>query len=98
LREKIEAHGWELEAVRTTILIGKKVMSEKLLSHHIEDIRRSGLTHETIDALGFHSGIAAEIEAIPGSRTEHRLHSAASYCCDKQSWLSDRPNLMIFYS
>lgn len=41
-------------------------MGRRLLPHHTEDLRRSGLGDEIIDALGFYSGTAAEIKGILG--------------------------------
>lgn len=41
-------------------------MDRGLLAHHMEDLQRSGLSGETIEALGFYSGTAAEVKAILG--------------------------------
>ncbi len=38
----------------------------KFLPHHLDDLRRSGLSDETIQALGFYSGTATEVKAILG--------------------------------
>lgn len=39
-------------------------MGRRLLPHHMEDLRRSGLTDETIESLGFYSAAAAEVTDI----------------------------------
>lgn len=41
-------------------------MTRQLFSHHLYDLRRSGLSDDTIDALGFYSGTADEVKAILG--------------------------------
>lgn len=41
-------------------------MANRLLAHHTEDLRRSGLGDESIEALGFYSGTAAEVKDILG--------------------------------
>jgi hypothetical protein len=41
-------------------------MDKRLLPHHMEELRGSGLSDETIEALGFYSGTAAEVKDILG--------------------------------
>jgi hypothetical protein len=38
----------------------------RLLTHHLEDLQRAGLSDETIEMLGFYSGTAVEVQAILG--------------------------------
>ena len=37
-----------------------------LLPHHLADLRRAGLSDNTIQSLGFHSGTATEVKEILG--------------------------------
>ncbi len=41
-------------------------MRKILNPQHLDDLRSSGLTDETITALGFYSGAAAEVQTILG--------------------------------
>ncbi|MCI2425825.1 hypothetical protein LM597_00110 [Candidatus Acetothermia bacterium] len=41
-------------------------MNNRLLPRHTEDLRRSGLNDETIEALTFYSGTPAQVRAILG--------------------------------
>lgn len=49
-----------------------------LLPHYLEDLRRSGLSDETIEVLGFYSGTAAEVEAIVGCNSEQTFCNVAA--------------------
>jgi hypothetical protein len=44
----------------------KESKMSKLVPQHLEDLRRSGLTDETIEMLGFYSATEAQVKAILG--------------------------------
>ena len=45
-------------------------MGKELIPHHLEGLRYSGLSDETIAALGFYRGTAAEVKTTPGFDAE----------------------------
>jgi hypothetical protein len=71
-------------------------MAKELLPHHLEDLQRSGLSDETIDAMGFYSGTAAEVKAILGFDAGPGL--LIPYPCGRsESFLQGKARQSLYY-
>jgi hypothetical protein len=72
-------------------------MGKELLPHHLEDLQRSDLSDQTIDAVGSYSGTPAEVKAILGFDTGPCLVIPLRLCERSESFLQGEARQSPYY-